>query len=62
MNKHRIKYIMPHAPVEGAGTTPRRRRSKLMFQEERQGEAAEDTELSDAEYQRRQADKRGIKS
>lgn len=60
MKHERFTYIMPHAPVEG--TTPRRRRrSKLMFQEERQGESAEEAELSDAEYQRRQADKRGIK-
>lgn len=60
MNHKRLTYIMPHAPVEG-GKTKRRRRSKLMFEEERQGEAAEEAELSDAEYQRRQADKRGIK-
>ena len=62
MTNKRFTYIMPHAPVEGAGSTPRPRRSKLMFQEERQGEAAEEAEQSDVEYQRRQADKRGIKS
>lgn len=51
---------MPHAPVEG--TTPRRRRSKLMFQEEREQTNEADAEQDLAEYQRRQADKRGIKS
>lgn len=55
----RFTYIMPHAPVEG--TTPRRRRSKLMFQDERQQTNEADAEQDLAEYQRRQADKRGIK-
>lgn len=62
MTHKRFTYIMPHAPVEGAGVTPRRRRSKLIFQEERESEAAEEAEQCDAEYQRRKLDKRGIKS
>lgn len=56
----RFTYIMPHAPVEG--TTPRRRRPKLMFQEERQQTNEADAEQDLAEYQRRQSEKRGIKS
>lgn len=57
----RFTYIMPHAPVEG--TTPRRRRrSKLMFQEEREQTNEADAEQDLAEYKRRQSEKRGIKA
>lgn len=60
MKHERFTYIMPHAPVEGV--TPRRRRSKLMFQEERQQTNEADAEHDLAEYQRRQSEKRGIKA
>jgi len=58
-NKHLI-WTNPHAPVEG--TAPRRRRSKLMFQDERQQINEADAEQDLSEYKLRRADKRGIKS
>jgi len=61
MNQKHLIWINPHAPVT-AKPAPRRRRSKLMFQEERQIEATEEAEQSDAAYKQRRLDKRGIKS
>ena len=60
MNHKRITYIMPHAPVEGT-PVKRRRRSKLMFQEERQSDMTEAELSAEEDYRHRQAEKRGIK-
>lgn len=59
MNRKHITYIMPHAPVEGV-PVKRRKRSKLMFQEERQSDLSEEEISAEEDYRRRQADKRGI--
>lgn len=60
MNDKHLIWTNPHAPAKA--TTPRRRRSKLMFQDERQQINEADTEQDLSEYKLRRADKRGIKS
>ena len=60
MNHKRITYINPHAPVEGT-PVKRRRRSKLMFQEERQSDLTEAELSAEEDYQRRLAEQRKVK-
>lgn len=61
MNKRHLIWINPHAPVTGK-PAPRRHRSKLMFQEERQETNEADAEEDKAAYKQRRLVKRGIKS
>lgn len=59
MNDKHLIWINPNAPVIGEKTkpVPRRRRAKLMFQGERQGQQITDDENAEQEYQ----DRRGKK-
>ncbi len=59
MNDKHLIWINPQAPAIGKKTNPvpRRRRAKLMFQDERQGQQIADDENAEQEYQ----DRRGKK-
>lgn len=60
MNHTKIVWKNPHAPVE-AVPVKRRRRSKLMFQEERQELYTEEEAAAEADYHRRLAEQRKVK-
>lgn len=60
MNHTHIIWTNPNAPVE-ATPSKRRRRSKLMFQEERQELYTEEETAAEADYHRRLAEKRKVK-
>lgn len=61
MNDTKVVWQNPHAPVE-AVPAKRRRRSKLMFQDERQELYAAEEQAAEEDYRHRQAEKRGIKA
>jgi hypothetical protein len=59
MNDKHLIWINPHAPAIGEKTkpVPRRRRAKLMFQDERQEQRSADDETAEQEYHDRRAKK-----